>query len=155
MSIITSLSNSVFKPEDITEILDDVNHLFVPNLKSRILKRTGMKSFNEYIDKVSCNGSILLSYNKIEIEGICMIYHNNTISGEAYIPLLVIKNKFQNKGIGDKLIEYSFELAKNHKMKKVIVRTWSTNYNAIKFYCKKGFIIKEQNDNDLTLEKKL
>lgn len=111
MAKIIDLANSSFIPEDITQFLIDVNHMFIPNLKIRILEKSSLNSFSEYVNKVICNGSILISYDKQEIEGICMMYHNDLINFIAYIPVLAIKKKFQKKRYWPKTAQEFFNIS--------------------------------------------
>lgn len=155
MSKIVELANSYFTDEDIAQVLVEVDHMFTPNLNIRILKKTGLQSFGEYVNKVISNGSILISYDEQEIEGICMMYHNDLINFTAYISVLAVKKKFQKKGIGQKLLEVSSKLAINSQMKKIALKTWRTNHDVIQFYCRSGFVKTKQDESDLTLEKQL
>jgi len=115
MSRIILFENSIFNAENITQVLIDVNHMFNPDLKTRILKKSGLNTFGEYVNKVICNGSILISCEKEVIEGVCMIYHNDLVNFTAYIPIIAVRNNFQKKGVGQRLLEYSFELAVSNK----------------------------------------
>ncbi|MGB9715883.1 MAG: GNAT family N-acetyltransferase [Thermodesulfovibrionales bacterium] len=59
------------------------------------------------------------------------------------IVLIGVKKRFRGKGIGTTLTETAMEWFKAHNIKSVTVRTQLKNLNAINFYIKLGFYIKE------------
>ena len=59
------------------------------------------------------------------------------------IIFIVINSKYQNQGIGSKLIKYIKEYAFDNKCNEIIVGTQLNNINAINFYTKNDFIQKK------------
>ena len=82
---------------------------------------------------------------------------------------MYVKEDYQKKGIGKKLLEKALKLAKNKNYKKVILTTYPKMKNAVEFYKKQGFNIvkkpsnkfftypnlKEYNQRQIAMEKKL
>lgn len=85
---------------------------------------------------------LVAELNEIEIVGVLsMIFLSrlNQINFELYIPELVVLEKFQNQGIGKKLISYSIILAKQKKCHRIRLESGNQRTNSHQFYKKIGF----------------
>ena len=71
------------------------------------------------------------------------IYSINT----AHIMILAVDPEFQRKGIGTKIMDYSFDIIKKTSIKIIRLEVKTTNIPAIKFYKKLGFEIKATFEN--------
>jgi len=77
----------------------------------------------------------------------CCLYSNEII-GFIFIKLrnrhygslgIVVRDGFQGMGIGSKLINFMFALARREGIRKIRITVLADNYNAIKFFEKFGF----------------
>lgn len=62
--------------------------------------------------------------------------------GEEYLEIerIYIRNKFQKKGLGKKLINKAMEIAQEQNKQYIWLGVWEKNENAIRFYKKIGFV---------------
>lgn len=134
--------------------LMEVQNDFDPPLLNRIGKKSSVKTVDAYINKIFRFGSVLYFDQRQEIGGIVVIYANDKINKNAYIPLLSVKRKFSGQGIAALLIKHCLALAEKKEMKDVIVKTWKTNKPAIHLYDKMGFAVMESIE-DIVFVKKL
>lgn len=67
------------------------------------------------------------------------LYCNNTETLEAYFGNLYVLKELRRQGIAKRLVENSFEFAKDKGFKKIILHVADDNYSAIKLYEGLGF----------------
>ena len=78
-------------------------------------------------------------------------YSINSIKSEyCHIHRFVVKNTFNNLGLGSKMIDF---LVQEFKLSKISLKVNSNNFRAINFYFKKKFKIIELNNNYYTMIK--
>jgi len=51
-----------------------------------------------------------------------------------------VRNQFHGKGVGQQLLDYAIQLAKQKNMQSVWLGVWENNQRAISFYKKNGFV---------------
>lgn len=111
--------------EDVKDVVDisynsgysKLSKMRLRELFSKELKRKGHKFFI-IKDKNNPIGYIALQEGKRKKE----------------ITYIEIKKKYQNKGIGSKLIKYIERYAKNKRYKEIGLEVWNKNFNALRFY---------------------
>ncbi|PKM92771.1 MAG: ribosomal-protein-alanine N-acetyltransferase, partial [Elusimicrobia bacterium HGW-Elusimicrobia-4] len=62
-----------------------------------------------------------------------------TVSDEAQITNITVKEKFRKKSIGSKLMKYIIDISYAMKIKKMFLEVRASNYPALKLYEKFGF----------------
>ncbi|NLI56128.1 GNAT family N-acetyltransferase [bacterium] len=72
--------------------------------------------------------------------------------GDYYISNIATYPSFRGMGLGTKLLTFSEDVAKNRKIKRLVLEVEKENENAIKVYEKFGF--KKEKDLDLKIEDK-
>lgn len=99
------------------------------------------KLVKEYM--ADSNKKILVAeLNDIEIVGIVSIVflsRLNRTTLEMYIPELIVLEKYQNQGIGKKLIASCIDLAKEKKCHRIRLESGHQRKNSHKFYQNLGF----------------
>ena len=53
---------------------------------------------------------------------------------------IYVRNQFHGKGVGQQLLDYAIEFAKQKNMQSVWLGVWENNHRAISFYKKNGFV---------------
>lgn len=76
-----------------------------------------------------------------------------TLNDGFYIASLFVLNKYQNNGIGIKLLEMIEDHCRNENYIKIYLNTYIVNDYIINFYKKRGFTILKKNNEMLTLYK--
>ncbi|HAX61958.1 MAG TPA: ribosomal-protein-alanine N-acetyltransferase [Elusimicrobia bacterium] len=62
-----------------------------------------------------------------------------TVSDEAQITNITVKEKFRRKGLGSRIMKYIINFAKAIEIKKMFLEVRASNYPALKLYEKFGF----------------
>lgn len=153
--MISELKNTPFSSKDVCEFLSDVNLLFDPPLKDRINKRSDVKSFQYFVEKVLTKGFVLVQFNNVEIEGISLFYANDLKTFKSYITLVAVRSNYQGQGLGERIVKSTIDIIKYTGMKSINVKTWSGNFGAVALYEKLGFKIVNTINKDIILEMKL
>lgn len=147
--------------EDVWEILKKANSEFVPPLSMRNStcqrKMTGAMEVNAeeptaYFDMMK-QQKFILAIQEEKVVGFLSFISNHQIQyplGEnvekaEYITTIVVEDEHRNIGITKKLYQKMFELSLH---KKIITRTWSTNYAHIHILEALGFVLVEKIAND-------
>ena len=103
----------------------------IKNKESKLIKKKWVKNF--FLKKRGNALHVIEIKNKI-LGFVLLIFKKNFL----IIDLIAIDKKFQNKGLGKKLIDY-IEFFYFKRFKKIIVGTQSNNIQSLKFYKKTGF----------------
>jgi ribosomal protein S18 acetylase RimI-like enzyme len=150
------LRNNILNQDLLTNFFVEVNNYFIPTLSHRILNKSdGVTDFSEYSKKVLKLAKCLVILENNQINGIVIIYTNDSINKKSYIPILAVKKESQGKGYSKKLMGKAIEKARLEGMKEVIVKTWSENKIAIKIYERLGFSVIEERGNGISLKLKI
>lgn len=97
-----------------------------------------VKQYTNDIDKKI----LVAELDGIEIIGMVSIVflpRLNRTSRELYIPELIVREKFQNQGIGKKLINSCLSIAKEKKYHRIRLESGNQRKESHKFYKKLGF----------------
>ena len=81
-----------------------------------------------------------------EIIGVCLVQRKKK-KNEGDIFLIAVKEKYRNKGLGYKILNYCIQNAKREGIKKFSLHVSANNEIAIKLYKKLGFEIIQIIDN--------
>jgi ribosomal protein S18 acetylase RimI-like enzyme len=95
----------------------------------------------EYVKKALPDATVLVYEDGNEIKGFIGIIE------ESYIAGLFVSNKYQNEGIGTKLLERCKQIYPT-----LSLDVFAKNVKALNFYKKHGFKIKEEKGNNETKE---
>ena len=94
---------------------------------------------------------LLLNMKTREIISICRIGDGNEInkSKTLILSLVVVNEKYRNKGYGTEMINYLLKLIKKNfsNFNKILLYVDNDNKNAIKLYTRIGFIINIEKDD--------
>ena len=120
-----------------------LENVYSPPLSKRI------PNYNQYINKLENSAFNYGAFFKDEIVGFISFYANNTVSKEAYITQLVVKQAKQKMGIGKALIILCKEEAKNAGMETLRLEVRKNNGNAICFYKKMGFQFEDEKEESI------
>ncbi len=75
----------------------------------------------------------------IAMVSIIFLSRLNQNSLELYIPELIVREKFQHKGVGKKLINYCISIGKEKKCHRIRLESGNKRNESHKFYKKLGF----------------
>lgn len=104
-------------------------------------------NFDELFLKIDKYAEFIAVYNE-DLLGYAAMYANNYESGIAYITLIAVKRKYQNKHIGKALLDECCRMAKDKGLKKIKLEVRKDNEVALSFYRKNGFkVIEEASEN--------
>ena len=95
--------------------------------------RKKVKNYLSNTDKQILVGEI----DDVEIIGmisVIFLHRLNRINFEMYIPELIVKEKFQGKGLGTELINACMKIARNKKCHRIRLESGNQRRDAHKFY---------------------
>lgn len=143
---------SLFPKQDIVKVLQEVNAFYRPTLETRILNKSNLNSFEEYLDKVLTHGHVFIAQENAEIAGLVIFYANDTVKSKGFIPLVAIRENFQGRGLGKLLMTETLKTIKKNGMQKVLINTWSQNVRAISLYKNLGFVPVLENTDEIKMK---
>ncbi len=76
----------------------------------------------------------------IAMVSIIFLQRLNQNSLELYIPELIVREKFQHKGVGKKLINYCISIGKEKKCHRIRLESGNQRIESHQFYKKLGFV---------------
>lgn len=82
-----------------------------------------------------------------------VVFYENKEERLLYIPHFVVRAPFRHNGVGHACIEYLLEAEKTEGFKSLRLEVLRINGNAIQFYHKEGFELKEERKYSYLLEK--
>ncbi len=111
---------------------------------NEVLGFVGLEKGNGYYAPLSLAGfneafGIFGAAWRFAAYGIYRLFHGQSKKDEVHIDPIVVSSEARGMGIGTKLLEAVFDLAKRLKKKKVILEVVDTNPMAKKLYEKVGF----------------
>ena len=83
------------------------------------------------------------------------MYCNDYVNKVAFISMIVVKNRYQHRGIGQKLLEIAVNIVRKNGMKCVRLCVDKENIQAQKFYIAQKFSIIEENDKYWVMNKNI
>ena len=148
---ILDLCDSSFFKEDIVEYLFEVNEDFKPSLTKRLSIKSNVQTIDDYVSKLIKYGIIKICEIDSEISGLIGFYVNDMDCKVAYIPILTVKSKYAKRKIGSLLVKQAIDYIKQLDFKVIKVETWKENLPALALYQRNGFIIEEENGENISL----
>ncbi len=139
--------------QKIVEYILEVQNDFNPPFLDRIRDKSDVSSAETYIEKVYKLGKIIFIEIDDTVAGALFVYMNDKVNYEGYISFLSVKKDFSGKGLAQKLLNSAINLAFKNGMKKINVKTWSTNHPAINLYLKNNFQVISKSE-DIVFQKK-
>lgn len=112
------------------------------------------KEYFDILRKIHQKGHLIFAYEK-DVIGYCAFYANDDIGRNAFITLLAVKNKFQNKHVGAELLNIALEMAKEYNMLSCTLEVRKANLSAIRFYERNGFRICEEMESSYYMKRDL
>ena len=76
----------------------------------------------------------------LENKNVCGYIAVSTILDEAHIVNFAVAKKHQNKGYGERLIDYIIDFSHKNSMERLLLEVRESNKTAIYLYIKKGFV---------------
>ena len=133
----THISFSIIPKEDILIIIP-------------LLKKLGSENVSEELLKERCKEMAQQNYKCIgiydgeKLMGICgMWFQTRHYSGRSLeVDHVVIDEAYRNQGIGNNLMEFVYDYAKNKTCNWVELNTYVSNFPSHKFYYNQGFVAK-------------
>ena len=95
-------------------------------------------------DKIFKHGMLLACICQHEVIGFCAFYANDLNSRVSFITLIAVNDKYQNIGMGKKILQKVCEISKKAGMDKIRLEVNDQNVNAISFYEKNGFYFEKK-----------
>lgn len=123
--------------------LIEVDDTFVIPLHERV-------ALKEYADKLAYNAENLFVIFNDTIIASCSVYCNEK---EAFISSIAVKSDYLRHGVATKMLELTFERAKQKECQILILCVSKRNHSAIKFYLKNGFTIRKESEDELIMER--
>jgi carbamoyl-phosphate synthase large subunit len=141
---ITKFKYSVKKINTYKEIYNAFLSLSNSTYKASVLRDNNFKDYAQKLSSHAYVYGIIDNENNVfkngkEVLGIIAFYANDNETRCAYISILVIDNKYQRIGFGNKLIQLTKDIAKLNNMETISVDVHKDNIDAISFYNKVGF----------------
>lgn len=75
-----------------------------------------------------------------EVAGLAAIYANDPVSRTAYVTLFGVKEAWQRRRVGSKLLEACEALARERGMERFRLEVTDSNLKAVRFYARAGFV---------------
>lgn len=122
---------------DIIKILYEFDDVF-PHNKEKII------DYNEWAEKINCNGIINAFNDEGENIGLAVYYANDMVEKKGYISLFGLKEKYCGKGLGKLLLDSIINEIREYGMRYVCLEVDNDNQRAERFYLKYGFIEDEK-----------
>lgn len=120
-----------------------VDDTFVIPLHERV-------ALKEYAEKLAYNAENLFVIINDTVIASCSVYCNEK---EAFISSIAVKSDYLRHGIATKMLELTFERAKQKECKILTLCVLKRNYAAIKFYLKNGFAIRKESEDEFIMER--
>jgi len=131
IQFLCSYSNPMSRSE-LVEALKTLGDLLPDPLSERV-------NIAEYAEKLLKFAEIFYAKSENRIIGMVALYANDMQTRIAHIPLVVVANQYQHKGVGKELMLQAIALAKSRDMDSVWLYVHKENGHAIDFYYKLGF----------------
>lgn len=124
------------------------NYDFDPPLSQSI-------DIDKIAEKWSKYAKFLTLHNEDNERVALVVFYENKEERFLYIPHFVVRAPFRHKGVGHTCIKYLLEKTKSEGFETLRLEVLKTNANAIQFYHKEGFVLKEERENTYLLEKSI
>ncbi|MEI6242764.1 MAG: GNAT family N-acetyltransferase [Chlamydiota bacterium] len=147
------------RPEDVPLIIRFLHEVSERSLYHRYLKvldydeltqkeRLIRMCFNDYDREIALVAEKVLNGKEREILGVGRLVN---ILGTAEASFaLIVKNKYQNKGIGTKILELLIQIGKNENVKKIVAKMLPDNHEMVHICKQHGFTLEPDQDMGMT-----
>ncbi|WP_365845954.1 GNAT family N-acetyltransferase [Clostridium sp.] len=122
----------VDKYEDLKNIVEKFDKLFIPNLSDRDFK------IEDLINKLNEKANTYVVEDN-EAMGFISFYANDDVKKVAYLTLIAVLTEYQNNKIGKYLLDLFIKISKGKNMGKACLEVHNDNIKAKAFYEKNGF----------------
>ena len=139
-----------FKPEDKRKILELEREGLLPFFEKHVKGGLPISTEERWLNECLTFGFV----ETIEIEKkfVGFISCKPLSKGVLYVNGLHIKKEFQNNGIGQEVMMYLFEKAKNLKYKDMSLYVFKDNHVSLHLYEKWGFVFYRDIEEEYTFE---
>ncbi|MEE3343422.1 MAG: GNAT family N-acetyltransferase [Bacilli bacterium] len=157
------MSNITYR-KSIKQDIPAINDLFIEMIKivNKRMIREGIEPYLDYekgyeegyLDSFYINDDkvIYVALDDDEVIGFISIINNKEL-GYIYIDDYCVKDNYRGQGIGSKLINISFDFAKDKGYDQIFTHVEKANKESIDFYWHKGFKMVQEQDNRLLIRK--
>lgn len=113
------------------------------------------KKIRELAEKYHESASFILALADGKTVGFAAFYSNDLITQVAYLSMIIVKESYQDKGIGQNILIDCINRCNQNGMKKLKLEVNCNNSKALNFYLKNEFKILEKNDESYYLQKSI
>lgn len=114
---------------------ENMQHYLENNFSKEQLTKEVENSHSEFYFAILENeaiGYLKINYSAAQTE----LKDVNTLEVER----VYVRNNYHGKGVGQQLLDYAIQIAKQKNMQSVWLGVWENNHKAIGFYKKNGFV---------------
>lgn len=133
--------------DEVLALLNQCDNSFVPPLSSHI-------DLQAYARRMSDNAYFVLIKNDEGGVVAFTAYYLNQEGSFAYIPEIWVADSCQRMGLGHKMINHLAQIAPDY-VKAIRLEVRKNNEKAYGFYQKEGFVLAEDRDTKVLLEKNI
>jgi ribosomal protein S18 acetylase RimI-like enzyme len=146
---IVEMDNNLSNQYTLYKLLVRLDEFYIPRISSRVdLKKYSVKLLLS--GKVFC---VVTSTGKHV--GLLAIYVNDVVNHHSFISSIGILPEYHSTRVSKDLILVAFDVAIKYGMKSIFLEVDTSNFRALAFYKKHGFIEVRRTDNIILMTKKL
>ena len=161
--LVIIISNITFR-KSIKKDIPTINSLFIEMVKTvnSRMERSGINPYTNYdqgfepgyLDKFYINGDriIYVAEDEGKVIGFLSVINKKDLQ-TIYLDDYCVNDSYRGKGIGSRLLNMSFDFAKQQGYDQVITHVESANAESIEFYRKKGFKLVQKQGHRLLIRR--
>ena len=134
------ISRDTFYETFVTSTSEENMRLYLENNFSKEqLSKELENSYSEFYFAIQENeviGYLKINYSAAQTE----LKDDNSLEVER----VYVRHNYHGKGVGQQLLDYAIQLAKQKNMQSVWLGVWENNHRAISFYKKNGYVTFDQ-----------
>jgi len=130
--------------ESIVEHLNRCADCFNPPLYTYV-------EIEKYAKKIFDNAVTFESWDCDTLVGLVAAYFNNNETKIGFITNVSVLEEYQDSGIASKLIKNAIHFGRKNAFVKLVLELNINNTKAFKLYKKQGFVVTEQNKNNIIM----
>ena len=114
---------------------ENMQHYLENNFSKEQLTKEIENNYSEFYFAILENkviGYLKINYSTAQTE----LKDDHTLEVER----VYVRNNYYGKGVGQQLLDYAIQIAKQKNMQSVWLGVWENNHRAINFYKKNGFV---------------
>ena len=97
-------------------------------------------NYDEIFDKIDKYAEFFVACSEGDVCGYAAMYNNNLVTKAAYITMIAVRDVYQGKQIGSRLMEVCIDSAVKMGMRTIRLEVSKSNLKAAAFYQKTGFV---------------